>query len=501
MRFDRSADSLSSNLLDSRAALASEIAEAVRGQLHAKHAAENLSATIEKNLGEEARRAELKLANLRVAAAGIFALFVIGRLVLSKVTSMPPPTTGSLATSLVWMTFAAAVLLVLRRDWYQAWFRKAIPIADAALLVGGLGLSRIGMDPFAAPPGLATTFAGLAVVLAFTGAFRLTRSAVELTTGLAAFTLVITAALGWLPVLAAGGSLVAVLLSGVLALGVTDMVRRVVMNEVGRVTLDRLYDDAQRIIDAREEILGIVAHDLRNPLNTIHMATELLIEEPGPETARISQLRIIQRSGERMNRLIQDLLSVTTIEAGRLSIVPRKVTMHDLFREAAEMLEPIAREKSITFTVMAADDLPAVRADAARVLQVLSNLVGNAIKFTSAGGSITLSAVRTDGPVQCSVTDTGPGIPAAQIPRLFGKFWQAKRGDGRGVGLGLAIARGIVEAHGGTIDVRSELGHGSVFSFALPVWGEEPPRKGTAQRTRSPQETMLDGRSPSRTIM
>lgn len=478
------------NILDSRAALASEIAEAVRGQLHAKHAAENLSVAIEKSLVEEARRAELKLANLRVAAAGVFAVFVIGRLLISKVTSIPPPTVGSLATSLVWMTFAATVLLVLRRDWYKAWFRRAIPIADATLLVAGLGLSRIGIDPFAAPPGLATTFAGLCVVLAFTGAFRLTRSAVELTTGLAAFTLVITAALGWVPVLAAGGSLVAVLLSGVLALGVTDMVRKVVMNEVGRVTLDRLYDDAQRIIDAREEILGIVAHDLRNPLNTIHMATELLIEEPGPETARISQLRIIQRSGERMNRLIQDLLSVTTIEAGRLSIVPRKVTVHDLFRDAAEMLEPIAREKSITFTVMAADDLPAVRADPARVLQVLSNLVGNAIKFTSAGGSITLSAARTEGPVQCSVTDTGPGIPAAQIPRLFGKFWQAKRGDGRGVGLGLAIARGIVEAHGGTIDVRSELGHGSVFSFALPVWGDEAPRQGTAQRTRLSQETL-----------
>jgi len=474
--------------MDSRAALASEIAEAVRGQVHAKQSADQLSEAIEKSLLEEARRAELKLSYLRVAAAGAFAVFVIGRLLISRVTDLTPPTLGSLGASLVWMTYAAAVLVLLRREWYKAWLRRAFPIADAALLVLGLGLSRIGVDPFAAPPGLATTFAGLCVVLAFTGAFRLTRSAVELTTGLGAAALVVAAAFGWVPVLAAGGSLIAVLLSGVLALGVTDMVRRVVMNEVGRVTLDRLYDEAQRIIDAREEILGIVAHDLRNPLNTIHMATELLIEEPGPETARVSQLRIIQRSGERMNRLIQDLLSVTTIEAGRLSIVPRKVTVHDLFREAGEMLEPIAREKSITFTVMAADDLPAVSADPARVLQVLSNLVGNAVKFTPAGGSITISAARTDGPVQCSVTDTGPGIPAAQIPRLFGKFWQAKRGDGRGVGLGLAIARGIVEAHGGTINVRSEVGRGSVFSFALPVWDENA-RKDSALRTRPSQET------------
>jgi signal transduction histidine kinase len=476
---------LRENVLDSRQALASEIAEAVRGQLHAKQTAENLSAAIEKNLLEEARRAELKLAYLRVAAAGAFAVFVLGRLVLSRVTEIAPPTIGSLAASLVWMTFAAVVLGLLRRDWYQAWLRRAFPIADATLLVAGLGLSRMGVDPFSPPPGLATTFAGLCVLLAFTGAFRLTRSAVELTTGLAILSLLVTAALGWLPVLAAGGSLVAVLLAGALALGVTDMVRRVVMNEVTRVNLDRLYDDAQRIIDAREEILRIVAHDLRNPLNTIHMATSLLIEEPGPETARVSQLRIIQRSGERMNRLIQDLLSVTTIEAGRLSIAARKMTVPDLFREASEMLEPTAREKSISLIVNVADDLPAVRADPARVLQVFSNLVGNAVKFTPAGGSITLSATRSDGRVLCSVADTGPGIPAAQIPRLFGKFWQAKRGDGRGVGLGLAIARGIVEAHGGTIDVRSEVGQGSVFSFSLPVWTGETSRMTDTTSQRS----------------
>jgi len=336
-------------------------------------------------------------------------------------------------------------------------------------------------------------------VFVFTGAFRLTRSAVELTGGLAAGALVLAAALGWLPVLAAGGSLLAVMLSGVLALGVTDMVRRVVMNEVGRVTLDRLYDDAQKVIDAREEILRIVAHDLRSPLNTISMATALLIEEPGPETTRISQLRIIKRSGERMNNLIRDLLSVTTIEAGRLSIAPRKVTVHDLFREAAEMLEPLAREKSLTLAVMAADDLPAVRADPARVLQVFSNLVGNAIKFTPAGGIITLSAARTDGPVELSVTDTGPGIPPAQIPRLFGKFWQAKRGDGRGVGLGLAIARGIVEAHGGTIDVRSEIGHGTVFTFALPVWGDEVQRREMSQTSQWQRATQGDHMTATRT--
>jgi signal transduction histidine kinase len=474
----------SNNMLDSRQALAAEIAESVQAALHAKQSGEHLSLAIEKTLLEEARRSELKLAYLRVAAAGAFAVFVLARLLLSRITSVPPPTTGSLAASLGWMTFAAAILGLLRRDWYRPWLRRAFPIADAVLLVAGLGISRIGADPFAGPPGLATTFAVLCVVLAFTGAFRLTRSAVELTTGLAAAALVVAAVFGWLPVVAAGGSLVAVGLSGVLALGVTDMVRRVVMNEVGRVTLDGLYDEAQKIIDAREEILRIVAHDLRNPLNTISMATTVLIEDPVPEPARVSHLRIIQRSGERMNRLIQDLLSVTTIEAGRLSIAPEKMSVPELFREASETLGPLAKEKSITFTANVADDLPAVRADHARVLQVIGNLVGNAIKFTPAGGSITVSAIRADGKVQCQVTDTGPGIPAAQIPRLFGKFWQAKRGDGRGVGLGLAIARGIVEAHGGTIEVQSEIGKGSVFAFALPVWREGAPQRDTMQTTQ-----------------
>jgi signal transduction histidine kinase len=466
---------MADNHLDSRGVLAAEIAESVRQALRAKQSAQ-LNAKVEKSLSEEARRAELKLAYLRGAAAGAFSLFVLGRLFLSKISPIPPPTIGSLGAALGWMTFAAAALALLRRDWYRPWLRRAFPIADATLLVTGLGLSQVGADPFARPPGLATTFAVLCVVLAFTGAFRLTQSAVKLTTGLSIIALLLTAAFGWLPWLAAGGSLVAVVLSGALALSVTDMIRRVVINEVGRASLDQLYGEAQRVIDAREEILRIVAHDLRNPLNTISMATSLLMDMDGSPETRTSQLRIIKRAGERANRLIQDLLSVTTIEAGRLSIAARKVAVADLFNEAQEMLEPIAAEKSLTLIVNAADDLPAVRADPARVLQVFSNLVGNAIKFTPSGGTITLSAVRSERRIVCAVSDTGPGIPPTQLPRLFGKFWQAQRGDSRGVGLGLAIARGIVEAHGGTITVDSIVGRGSVFSFALPLWGEDAMR-------------------------
>ncbi len=203
------------------------------------------------------------------------------------------------------------------------------------------------------------------------------------------------------------------------------------------------------------------------------MATSLLLDMPATEADRAKRLKIIRRSGEAMDRLIQDLLSVTTIEAGRLSIAPRKLKVEDLFRDASEMLEASAREKSITLKVDRAADLPPVRGDPARVLQVFSNLVGNAVKFTPEGGVITLSAERSDNRIQCAITDTGPGIPPEDLPRIFGKFWQSKRGDRRGVGLGLAIARGIVEAHGGSISVRSEMGKGSVFSFSLPVWAED----------------------------
>ena len=470
-------------MLDSRAALAAEIAESVRLQLRAKQDAAQLERAIEKTLDDEARRAELRLAYLRVGAAGIFSVSVFGRLLLSQMSRITAPTIGSLGAALGWMTYAAAILLLLRRDWYRPWVRRAFPIADAALLVIGLGVSQLGADPFARPPGLSTTFAALCIVLAFSGAFRLTRSAVEITTGLAVLALLFGAALGWVSLPAASGAIVAALFAGVLAFYVTEMIRRVVMNEVSRVTLDKLLGESERIIDAREEILRIVAHDLRNPLNTISMATDLLLEDTGQDAARASQLRIIKRSGERMNRLIQDLLSVTTIEAGRLSIAPKKISVNELLHEACELLEPIAREKSITLTVSAAADLPPVRADSSRIVQVFSNLVGNAVKFTQSGGAITLSATRDGGKIQCSVADNGPGIPSAQIPRLFGKFWQAKRGDGRGVGLGLAIARGIVEAHGGTITVDSEEGKGSVFSFPLQVWTNDMARMDTTQFT------------------
>src|SRR5205809_6080972 len=154
---------MKADMLSSRAILASEIADSLRQELRAKQSAEQLRVAIEKNLLDEARRAELKLAVLRVSAAGAFSIFVFGRLLLSQFTPVTPPTTGSLGAALGWMTFAAGVLLLLRRDWYKSWLRRAFPIADASLLVIALGVSQIGTDSISRPPGLATTFAVLCV--------------------------------------------------------------------------------------------------------------------------------------------------------------------------------------------------------------------------------------------------------------------------------------------------------------------------------------------------
>ncbi|MDQ3674029.1 MAG: HAMP domain-containing histidine kinase [Gemmatimonadota bacterium] len=464
---------LKSEHLNSRQALAAEITESLRRELDARASLEKVSTAIETNLLDEARQSELKLAYLRSGATG--ALLIVGALtaVASTATSILPPSGGAVLALITWLVYSGVVLVALRRGWYRAWLRKAIPVADAVLLFGALALTQAAAGLAAQPT--VGTFAVLSVVLAFTGAFRLTRSAVQLTTVLASIGLVLATLAGWMAPSFAAASVLAVALAGVLALEVTDMLRRVVKNEVGRVTLDQLYGEAQRVIDAREEILRIVAHDLRSPLNTISMAAGLLLDIPATDAERAKRLKIIQRSGEQMNRLIQDLLSVTTIEAGRLSIDPRKVEVRHLFREAREMLEPVANEKAITLVFQPSADIPAISGDSGRVLQVFSNLVSNAVKFTPHEGVITVSAECVNGRVQCSVRDTGPGIPPEDLPRIFGKFWQARRGDKRGVGLGLAIARGIVEAHGGTIAVHSEMGRGSVFTFSLPIWSDAEP--------------------------
>ena len=231
----------------------------------------------------------------------------------------------------------------------------------------------------------------------------------------------------------------------------------------------RLFHQAEQATRARDDILAVVAHDLRNPLNTVSMAIGLMLETtPVERIQERRQQEIVRRAADRMNRMIQDLLDVKRMESGHLTIDVKPEAVDALVNDTLEMLRPIATGSSIIMEARIADDLPQVLADSARMQQVLSNLVGNAVKFTSRQGRIIVSAERFEGEVRFAVIDTGAGIPPEQVPHIFGRFWQAKSSDRRGIGLGLAIAKGIVEAHGGRIWVESQVGLGSTFYFTLP---------------------------------
>jgi signal transduction histidine kinase len=199
------------------------------------------------------------------------------------------------------------------------------------------------------------------------------------------------------------------------------------------------------------------------------MAIGLMLETtPVERTQERKQQEIARRAADRMNRMIQDLLDVKRMEGGTLTMDLQAESAGVLVNDTIEMLRPLASGSSIVMEASVADDLPSVLADSARIQQVLSNLVGNAVKFTPRQGRITVSADRLDGEVRFAVIDTGPGIPPEQVPHIFGRFWQARSSDRRGIGLGLAIAKGIVEAHRGRIWVESQVGLGSTFYFTLP---------------------------------
>ena len=233
----------------------------------------------------------------------------------------------------------------------------------------------------------------------------------------------------------------------------------------------RLFRAARLATEAREHTLAVVAHDLRNPLTAIRMDAELLRSILAPavgEFERATLVRIDQVAG-RMDALIQDLLDVSRMERGStaLDLAPHRAD--DLVAEAADTLAPLAAAHGLRLVVNGCGAETFVHADAARVVQVVSNLVGNAVKFTPEGGTVTLACRPGADEVRFSVADTGPGIEPEQLPHIFGAFWQARHADRRGLGLGLSIARGLVEAHGGRIWVESEPGRGTVFLFTLPA--------------------------------
>lgn len=231
----------------------------------------------------------------------------------------------------------------------------------------------------------------------------------------------------------------------------------------------RLYRKAEKAIAARDEVLGVVSHDLRNPVNRVRLAAELMVESQQLPESMERTAGMIVRAADEMNRLIGDLLDVTRIEAGRLSIERDATPIGTLLDRLDEAHAPAATEKGLVWEVERPEESVPVEIDEGRILQALGNLIGNAIKFTPRGGTVRVVTERLDERLRIAVKDTGPGMDDAQLAHVFDRFWQSGAGDRRGAGLGLAIARGIIEAHDGRIGMDSEVGVGTTAWVDLPT--------------------------------
>ncbi|HST62063.1 MAG TPA: ATP-binding protein [Longimicrobium sp.] len=233
----------------------------------------------------------------------------------------------------------------------------------------------------------------------------------------------------------------------------------------------RLYEEARKAVAVRDEVVAVVSHDLRNPLNAILLAATVLGEFGDPERLDArdrKQIEVIRRAADQMTALTQDLVEVSALESGTVTVNPRACAPATLL-SGVDLFAAEAEEKGIALRTSLPDELPRVQADYGRVLQAMGNLLGNAVKFTPAGGEVEVGASRAAEYVRFWVRDTGPGIEREHLPRLFDRFWQARRGGYAGAGLGLAIVRGIVEAHGGQVWAESEPGAGSTFHFTLRI--------------------------------
>jgi PAS domain S-box-containing protein len=234
----------------------------------------------------------------------------------------------------------------------------------------------------------------------------------------------------------------------------------------------RLHDQVHVGIRARDDMIGIVSHDLRNPVNAIKMLTGVMLDRERDEplsAEMVEYATIIRQAAEQMDALIRDLLDVTRVEAGRLKVDARREDTEELLSDALRTLAPVASQKSLKLRLRSPDELPPVLADRERVAQALSNLIGNAVKFSPAGSEIMVEVSVLESEIQISVSDSGQGMTEEQLAHAFDRFWQSSRTDRQGAGLGLAITKGIIEAHGGRIWAESEPGNGSRFSFTLPL--------------------------------
>jgi PAS domain S-box-containing protein len=254
------------------------------------------------------------------------------------------------------------------------------------------------------------------------------------------------------------------------------------LEEIGRRTAlfvenARLHEAERRAIKLRDDVLGVVAHDLRNPLGSIVIEAGMLHRGDGqPERRSQRPAEVIQRAARRMDRIIEDLLEVTQLEAGTLPLDRTALSTTDVLAEVVDSHRPAAAAQQLALELDVSEEV-SVWADRARVTQVLENLIGNALKFT-ARGRVSVGVGRRETDALFWVGDTGTGIGATELPHLFDRFWQARAGRRAGAGLGLSIVKGLVEAHGGRVWVQTELGKGSTFLFTLPLAATVADRAG-----------------------
>jgi len=231
----------------------------------------------------------------------------------------------------------------------------------------------------------------------------------------------------------------------------------------------RIERELQEAVRARDELTSIVSHDLRNPVGTIYMAINALTDFDLPEAQQEEQFDVIRRCAVQMTGLLDDLLEMGKAEFGMLAVTAKPESLQAILHEAQTTFSLRAAEQGLDLEFRVPDALPSVNADRQRVLQVLSNLLGNAIKFTPRGGRIVVGVDIVGDAVRVYVDDTGIGIAADHLPHVFDRFWQAKQAARASAGLGLAIAKSIIEAHGGSIGVQSTEGVGTRFWFTLPI--------------------------------
>ena len=246
-----------------------------------------------------------------------------------------------------------------------------------------------------------------------------------------------------------------------------DLRRSALENDLSRQVLRE-----QQAVRARDELVAVVSHDLRNPMTIISMLCGMMqkaFSSDGPHTSRriTSAIDTMQQASSRMNVLLDDLLDTSKIEAGRYTISPQPLEVSQIFEEALSLLAPLALDKAVELTFHAEPDLK-ISADPERLFQVLSNLIGNAIKFTPAQGKIGVAAMSNGDDIVFSVRDSGKGIAPEQLPHIFDRYWTAKEGNALGTGLGLYISQGIIKAHGGQLLAESTPGEGSEFRFTVP---------------------------------